>query len=503
MFGNAKRKRGLARNRKPRRLQLESLESRRLMAVYTVTSTRGTGDGSLRQAITAANQSFGHDTITFDLDLAATISVNTPLPEITEQVTIDAPFFDLDRFADQISIDVGGNDFRPLTISSSAHAVTIRNLELTGGDLQTQTGTDRFGGGLYNSGTDTVLENVNIVSNVAHQGGGVYNNGTLTMISSVVSDNVARSDSLRSIGGGVFNEGGTITVDRTTISDNVAIGLAVGAEGGGFAMRDGVAAITDTSIHANQVEGDGFTLRGGGISASRELNSGASEIPELQISSTSIYDNTAIGDGGGVYANDVDTLVINSTIADNKSTTGLGGGVHLVAPTPSYLTAPTLSQVFMHSTITGNTASDAGGVYADSVGLATFSFSVIAENVDHQGDASDVQGDTFSLQTFIGEREGDPMLGPLQNNGGPAWTRVPLENSPWLIQFLRQSLTSYSINMEKIAPSMATATNLAGLIRAPLSSCLRPTCLAKSSWTLMATEFAIRTKRGSTFGQFN
>jgi hypothetical protein len=58
---------------------------------YTVTSTADSGAGSLRQAITDANASLGPDTIAFNIIGSGvhTITPATPLPPITDAVTID------------------------------------------------------------------------------------------------------------------------------------------------------------------------------------------------------------------------------------------------------------------------------------------------------------------------------------------------------------------------------------------------------------------------------
>ncbi len=58
---------------------------------YTVTSTADSGPGSLRQAITDANASLGADTIAFSIvgSGVQTIVPATPLPPITDAVTID------------------------------------------------------------------------------------------------------------------------------------------------------------------------------------------------------------------------------------------------------------------------------------------------------------------------------------------------------------------------------------------------------------------------------
>ena len=58
---------------------------------FVVTNTNDTGAGSLREAIVAANGTAGADTITFNIPGSGvhTISPLTPLPAITEAVTID------------------------------------------------------------------------------------------------------------------------------------------------------------------------------------------------------------------------------------------------------------------------------------------------------------------------------------------------------------------------------------------------------------------------------
>ena len=61
---------------------LEILESRELLATFTVTNFHNSGKGSLRQAIIAANTQPGPDII--DFDVAGTIKIGrTSLPAIT------------------------------------------------------------------------------------------------------------------------------------------------------------------------------------------------------------------------------------------------------------------------------------------------------------------------------------------------------------------------------------------------------------------------------------
>src|SRR3954466_377965 len=74
---------------------VEVLESRQLLATFTVANLHNSGAGSLRRAIIDSNERAGADTI--DFDVAGTIRIGrTSLPSITDTATIDgstAPSF--------------------------------------------------------------------------------------------------------------------------------------------------------------------------------------------------------------------------------------------------------------------------------------------------------------------------------------------------------------------------------------------------------------------------
>jgi len=74
-----------------RRLSFENLEYRRVLASFVVVNTNDSGAGSMRQAIVNSNQNPGVDSIVFAIaDAIKSIQVKTPLPNITDQVIIDA-----------------------------------------------------------------------------------------------------------------------------------------------------------------------------------------------------------------------------------------------------------------------------------------------------------------------------------------------------------------------------------------------------------------------------
>lgn len=121
----------LEARRAPRRgIDLETLETRRLMATFAVTNAADAGAGSLRQAILDANFAVGVDSITFAIGTGpATISPLTALPKVLDAAIIDGttqpgfagtPLITLDganRLFNGISLSAGNSTLRGLNIT--------------------------------------------------------------------------------------------------------------------------------------------------------------------------------------------------------------------------------------------------------------------------------------------------------------------------------------------------------------------------------------------------
>lgn len=125
------------RQRRGTALRVESLEGRQLLATFTVTNTADGGAGSFRQAILDANAASGADTIAFNIAGTGvkTISVNSPLPDVTDPVTIDG-FTQPGTSANTLS---GGSN-AVLLISTPVPAISagssvIRGLIVPGGTI--------------------------------------------------------------------------------------------------------------------------------------------------------------------------------------------------------------------------------------------------------------------------------------------------------------------------------------------------------------------------------
>ena len=191
--------------RRRRRLFVEQLEDRRLLATFTVINIADSGAGSLRQAIVDANGNSGSDIIQFDSGVNGTITLTTGELAITGAVDLQGP-------GSSIVTVSGNNSSRVFYVSANA---TISGLTISGGNSD-------YGGGIYNDGTLTLESSTlsgNSASGSGSYGGGVYtlHSSTLTVVSSTLSANTAGYNR----GGGIYlNSSGTSTLNNTIVAAN-------------------------------------------------------------------------------------------------------------------------------------------------------------------------------------------------------------------------------------------------------------------------------------------
>ncbi len=343
------------------------------------------------------------------------------------------------------------------------------------------------GGGLWNgAGSMTVQNGTLIDSNEAfgddltNGGGGIFNNGgvlNVTGAATTISNNFASGTA--GSGGGIFNDaGGTVNVTDATITGNVANRAGGGIEavagtstnltnvilslnnagvgpdavaspgnGGGLHITGaGVVSLEQTivsqNISANEGGGlwnsDSSTLslsqstidRNSSASGGGIFNDGTSGA--ISIDATTISRNRALGSGGGLFSEGGVITVLNSTISSNEAS--MGGGVHLAGG----------SLDLTSTTISSNNADVAGGgLNVASGSTATTINSIFAGNTsvldpDASGTVNsggnNLFGNTTGL-TIVGTTSGNqlnvnPLLGLLQNNGGPTETHALLTGSP-------------------------------------------------------------------------
>jgi hypothetical protein len=315
-------------------------------------------------------------------------------------------------------------------------AVTITN----SGTGYTSAPTVNFtgGGGSGAAATATVVANQSsaltitgtlIANNTAINGptGAIGNagNGAVTITTSTVENNFSGTT-----GGGFGDEGnaGTLTVMNSFFFNNIAIGNGGGIQEGGPSTT-----ITNTEIRGN-VSG----ASGGGIFVNGTT---------LTIQSSTIVNNTASVNGGGIELETTGTGAANGSTITNATITGNsalnngggnnGGGIDAA-------TIFTGSLTLLNDTINANFAANGGGVFWAGAGASVVAVqnTIIARNIATTGPDADNPAGTFTdnggnligisgagsgnsgfmaatTQTGTVANPLDPLLGVVQNNGGP------------------------------------------------------------------------------------
>jgi hypothetical protein len=217
-------------------------------------------------------------------------------------------------------------------------------------------------------------------------GGDIQSSGVLTLTDDWITNGFACS------GGGVGNSAGTLTIERSLISGNHA-GCAGGDSGG--------------------VENFGTP--------------GSPDLPgHLLIDDSTIADNDARLVGGVFSWNDPNnTLMIeNSTIADNANqdessgpARGAGGGLGL---------GDGIAR--LENTILAGNVEITGGVTTQTNCAPGPGLTSLGHDIDSGTDCG--LADTIPGQTD--QSDTNPLLGPLQNNGGPTMTLTLGHGSPAL-----------------------------------------------------------------------
>jgi predicted outer membrane repeat protein len=215
-------------------------------------------------------------------------------------------------------------------------------------------------------------------------GGGISNTGTMIIIAGTVQSNFGFWSA-----GGIYNTGMLTITGSMIVNNQTGDPGHFGGSGGGI-INDGTMTIQDSTINGNTARGgdlDGG--EGGGISGSNNT-----------ITNSTITGNSALH-GGGVAGGGN----IAHTTFSNNSASRDGGALYLTS-----------------SLELGNTILKAGAsgvnIFNNGGSLITHGYNVCSDN---GGGFLNGPGDQINT---------DPMLGPLQNNGGPTFTHELLTGSP-------------------------------------------------------------------------
>ncbi len=431
----------------------------------TVTDTGDAGAGTLRQALIDASDS---DTIDAT-GVSGTILLTGGELLVAKNVTIVGP--------GAANLAVNGNASSRVFHVAAGETVSISGLTITNGFASGAYPANQ-GGGVWNDHASLTLGNCVVTGNssAAGDGGGVINDAfdhgsaTLEIDGCTISDNSAScAGGFCPNGAGIRNVSGTVTVTNSMITGNHA-----GYEGGGIGNTGNVT-LTNTIVSGNSAGS-----HGGGISSSTGT---------LTVDGSSVSNNTAGGAGGGIFNDYSGTpTVIDSTISGNSSVDG-GGGIDNLARNPGLLTVfgSTISgnsysqadqggggiansgdAIVVDSTISGNSGPNYGG------GIVNLSYSLVVKDCTFADNSAGSGGAIFNwtggttqiantvlkagasggtlfnnsgaitslgynvagdggggFLTATGDRTNtDPMLGPLQSNGGPTFTHALLPGSP-------------------------------------------------------------------------
>jgi CSLREA domain-containing protein len=299
------------------------------------------------------------------------------------------------------SADYGGGIF------NDSHSVAeLADSTVSDNDTSTTIAASGHGGGIYNAITGTLTLNTSLVSNnavfnTAHDGygGGIYNAGTLAVLSSTVLGNDTYGDHCH--GGGIHNEG-TLTLNNSTVRGNNASAAGSYGDGGGIhnVGSGSSATLNDCTVSSNGSMGGGS---GGGL-----WNSDGAY---MELSNSTVTSNTSSNNGGGINNTRNSTLTLNnSTIGTFNHANGSGGGIWNDDNSTVNL---------KNSIVAGNGTNSAGPDCYNTATLISLDYNLV-------GDDSGC-----SLMPEVNDRVNvAPLLGDLQDNGGPTETRALLDGSP-------------------------------------------------------------------------
>jgi hypothetical protein len=339
--------------------------------------------------------------------VSGTILLTSGELQIRHNLTINGPG------AGNLAVN-GNATFR--VFENFASKITISGFTITNGFVNDNI---NGGGGILNHGGLTLSECIVSDSGafIFRSGGGIFSDGSmLTVTNTVISGNGCGET-----GGGVWADGGTVTVSSSTINGNRA-----GCSGGGIGAHNAQLTVLNSSISGNLCPSGVCQFGvGGGI---------LSYDGTLIVMNSTISGNYVFNDGGGILSGGGGTLMVaNSTISGNSAAFGNGGGIAFGAGTLRVT----------NSTISNNSADPAGGGGIHNyLGAAEIKDTVL--NVGESGGTIFNDGGTVTslghnlasdagggVLTAIGDQINiDPILGPLQDNGGPTFTHALSPASP-------------------------------------------------------------------------
>ncbi|HEY6045085.1 MAG TPA: NF038122 family metalloprotease, partial [Pyrinomonadaceae bacterium] len=397
--------------------------------IFTVNSDADLGDAAqgdgicqasnglctLRAAIQEANALVSCFTININLGgVSGPISLASALPDINHNVNINGP--GANQLTVQRSTQIGTTNFRVFTISSG-RTVAISGLTISNGLVP-----GGSGGGVLNNNSGTLtLTDCNVYGNSVGTtegfgaGGGIYNAGSLILNNCRVGGTAAGQPNTSGANGGGITTVGTLQMNEGLIAGNSESGIYVGG---------GTAALIGVTVSNNSARNTGGGVRVGavanlvgcGIANNIATYGGAgiyNGLGTVKLIDSTVSGNTSNQFAGGIYSfNATSTTLINSTVTNNRSTNGNGGGLQNSG-----------SVLLRNSIVAGNFIGPTGTTSDDVRDLVS---SASAFNLIGSCNSCGLTNGSNNNQVGVS----GPGLGPLANNGGLTQTHALLSGSP-------------------------------------------------------------------------
>src|SRR5437867_5913958 len=201
-----------------------------------------------------------------------------------------------------------------------------------------------------------------------------------------------------------------VSISGVTIRNGLAPGTG---DGGGIATVSGPLTLRDVAFVGNSAGRNGWAF----------FVSGGSTI----LTAVSVIGNSA-GDAGGIFMQSGVLSLTNVTISGNSAVND-GGGLQVA----------NVSATLTNVTITANSAADGGGIYR-AIGAVGRKNAIVANstaggncNTTMVSAGNNLESANTCGLSGVGDLSNtDPLLGPLQNNGGQTDTHALTSGSPAL-----------------------------------------------------------------------
>jgi hypothetical protein len=323
------------------------------------------------------------------------------------------------------TVDLRGLACSRITLTSGAVRTTLEGLTIIGPgrDALTIDGNDADRVLVRDEGNGTLLlSGLTLSHGYAGtpgdaQGGCLHTYGVLSLDHVTVTDCTARSETEDVYGGAIFTAG--LRMRDSLIENSRVIGGQLSGGGGAYAYD---ATLIDSIVRGNSatVAYHSAQSRGGGLFVGHETSARGSTISANQ------------ADIGGAIYGFGDIGMIDSTVSGNAASRYVGG-----------ITAHSAISLF-NSTVAFNSTSGAYQVAAGLLGFAStrIESSILFGNLVGSSEydvGANTGGSIEGSHDLVGASRiamppdtifGDPLLGPLQDNGGPTPTHAIGAGSP-------------------------------------------------------------------------